>query len=735
MSKQSKRRHRAKMIRAAEQSHNVIQFEASSVDWIKASENEGEAKPKRFSMVAYTGGLLRLGYYSDPVVVDLTGLRAKAPVPILMDHNAGKIVGHADEVDIGASLLKLSGIVSGASDEASQVSASATMGFPWKASIGARPDKMEFIGENTTVTVNGKIFKGPLLVARKATLGEVSFVAIAADNKTTVKVAASAANRKEENMEFQDWIKAIGFDPESLTDAQTAKLQAKFDAEVKVIEAKAADEKNKKIEGSGKPPAVDVPKFDLPAIVLAYEKHITAVQAKATDYGGKIEAAKLHEIQATAGKKAIELKSQALNDEKSAAWLEVELIKAQADAKVELIKAERPKGPAIHGSTRDNDMTPRVIEAALCRSIGLPDMEKHFDEKTLEASDARECRGFGLQTLLLQAAAANGYRLQIGERIHAGNAREVLSHALPNAPIRASGFSTLDVSGILSSTANKVLLSGFNAVPQTWREVAAIRTVSDFKSVTAYRMTADLEYEELPPSGEITHGTLGEESYSIQAKTYAKMLTLTRTDIINDDLGAFNDLRNRLGMGAVLKMNKVFWTPWINNSAVFTAARGNYQEGAATALGEAGLNTAVQLFRDMTGPDGNALGLSPVKLIVPTALEATAKKWHVSTEVRDTTASTKTAIANIYQGSFKPVPIPELGNSNYTGYSALAWYLLADPAILATAAMCFLNGQQSPTIESADADFNTLGIQLRGYHDFGVAMSEWRAGVKSKGEN
>jgi hypothetical protein len=45
----------------------------------------------------------------------------------------------------------------------------------------------------------------------------------------------------------------------------------------------------------------------------------------------------------------------------------------------------------------------------------------------------------------------------------------------------------------------------------------------------------------------------------------------------------------------------------------------------------------------------------------------------------------------------------------------------------------FLNGQQSPTVESADADFNTLGIQFRGYHDFGVDKAEYVSGVKSKG--
>jgi hypothetical protein len=47
--------------------------------------------------------------------------------------------------------------------------------------------------------------------------------------------------------------------------------------------------------------------------------------------------------------------------------------------------------------------------------------------------------------------------------------------------------------------------------------------------------------------------------------------------------------------------------------------------------------------------------------------------------------------------------------------------------------MCFLNGRQTPIVETADADFNTLGIQMRGYHDFGCALQEFRGGVKSIG--
>jgi phage major head subunit gpT-like protein len=286
---------------------------------------------------------------------------------------------------------------------------------------------------------------------------------------------------------------------------------------------------------------------------------------------------------------------------------------------------------------------------------------------------------------------------------------------------------------MLTSAGNKLLWEGFNSIPQSWRAVAGTRNVSDFKAVTAYRLTTSLEYEEVAPTGAIKHGTMGNETYSMQAKTYAKMAILSRQDIINDDLGAFNDMRQRLGIGAVGKMNKVFWTAWLaarSAGTFWTAPRGNLVTGSA--LAEAGLNNAVKAFRDMKGPDGFRIGLAPKFVLVPSALEATAKKIFVSTEVRDTTASTKTLTGNIYQGSFEPVVVPELGDSAYTGYSATGWWLMADPKVLASAVMCFLNGVETPTVESADADFDQLGIQFRGYHDFGVAMSEYLASVEAQ---
>ena len=75
-----------------------------------------------------------------------------------------------------------------------------------------------------------------------------------------------------------------------------------------------------------------------------------------------------------------------------------------------------------------------------------------------------------------------------------------------------------------------------------------------------------------------------------------------------------------------------------------------------------------------------------------------------------------------------------LANDNYSGYSAKAWYLLANPNDLPVIEVAFLNGQESPTIETAEADFAVLGIRMRGYHDFGVALIDPKGGVKMKGE-
>ena len=125
---------------------------------------------------------------------------------------------------------------------------------------------------------------------------------------------------------------------------------------------------------------------------------------------------------------------------------------------------------------------------------------------------------------------------------------------------------------------------------------------------------------------------------------------------------------------------------------------------------------------DQTDPDGHKLAVAPVLLLVPNDLYVPATPIMNTTELRDPSSTKKTPVANPHAGKFRPVRSSYLSNPKYTGASGLAWYILADPADMPVVEVAFLNGQQQPTVESADADFNNLGIQMRGYHDFGVAL-------------
>ena len=426
------------------------------------------------------------------------------------------------------------------------------------------------------------------------------------------------------------------------------------------------------------------------------------------------ETARIASIRKVCGGKHGEIEAQAIRDNWDATRTELEVL-----------RASRPKAPASHAP--DTSVTSEVLEAACFQSAKLEGIEKVCSTQAIEIAAKRFQGGLGLQALLFEAAFANGYT---GRTFR--DSRRVIEAAFGRG-IEA-GMTTIDVGGILSNVANKFLLEGFFSVERVWRSICAVRNVSDFKTVTSYRLVGKDQYEQVAPGGELKQGTLGEETYTNKADTYGLMLSIDRRDIINDDLGAITTVPRKLGRGSGLKINDVFWTAFMNNAAFFSAGNKNFVSGADTALGIDGLTQGEVAFMDLVDSDGKPTGVMPAILLVPTALSAMGTQLYKSVELRDTTANTKFPVANPHQGKFRIEVSRYLSNALYTGNSAKAWYLLADPNDLPVIEMAFLNGQEAPTVETSDADFNMLGIRMRGYHDFGVNLQDPRGGVKSKGE-
>lgn len=692
----------------------VMEAASEDIQFTTVEGAEGEDnKPKlrSFSMVAYTGGAMRPAYFSGRVVVDLGGLRVSAKSrPIFLNHDPSKILGHTDKIDVSGR-IHVSGKLSAANESVREVAESADNGFPWQASIGASVERFEYVESGKKATANGRTFEGPVLIARKSFLQEISFVPLGADDNTSAKVAAS---KGEEDMPptFEEFCESIGISADHTSDEQMKFARSTYD---KIYGA--GDDDNTKPEpkkkavkaaaGGGGSDDGDEDETDFESLKAQKLAELRAEQASEFERGNSIrEIAKDHP----------EICAKALKE----GW-------SKDKTELEVLRASRANVPAIHSVDRSIVDSPEVLKAALWQSLGVKDLDKEtteygaklFDEKTLEAAHRSFHGRIGLQELIIHAAYRGGLKGLV-TKINKGNYSTVLKAA----------FSTVSLSGIFSSTMNKFIRQGWMGVESAWREISAIRSVNDFKTATTYSLTGDFQFEELGPLGEIKHGTLGELSYTNAIKTYAKMLSLSRYDIINDDLNALSVAPSRLGRGAMLKFNDIFWALFVANTSFWTAGNGSLVTSAA--LSYASLKTAMSTWRMRSDPDSkflNAGSEEPAILLVPPGLEFTAKELLNSSEVRDTTASTKAGTKNVFQGMFRVVVARYLQHASY-GNSATTWYLLSEPSVMPVIESAFLNGRETPVVETEEEAFNVLGVQMRGYHDFGVAFQEYRGGLK-----
>ena len=649
----------------------------------RAKAASSDRAPK-IVMEAYTGEPVEQFWSRVPLVIDTQGVRQwrSEGIPIVLNHDPDEIVGHARIKSIDNGRIVCEGRLSGRQDLVDFVLSSYENGFPWAVSIGADIDGVREVSAKETVVANGREYQGPLTLVTQASLIHVALVGEPADPMTAAHIFA---DKKSVTIQATGSLKI-----ETQKDASQDRSESKETSpmadpiELATLAVKAEEDLAARLKAIGLPPE------------------------KESEHRKKfLEACK-------------SIRDKAIEEKWEPSKFEASLLKQTLAVVDEALKTERPEPPKVT-TRKEPAMNAKVIEAAFVRALGLkPD--KYYQPDVCEQADKVRA---SIQQLLIEAAVANG--MERVYSIDSGNLREVLEYAFRRPQVQA--WSTASISDILSNVANKLLAEAFTSVEQAWRSIAAVRPLKDFKATTVVRLTDSLEYQAVPyATHQIPEGSIGEETYQIQAGTYGKLLTLRRQDIINDDLGALNDIQRLLGRGAGLALNRVFWGTFNNNSTFFTEARKNLVTGAALGLNS--LATVVKAFREMTGANNEPLGIQPRIMLVPPALEVTAKQIFASTEIRDPT--NKTPTANVFRGMFEPVVSAYLSATiDATNGSDTTWYLVASPQDLPVMLVGFLNGRDQPTVESAEADFEYLGVRFRGYFDFGVALAEYRAAIKA----
>ena len=645
------------------------------------SETGGEKPLPRFTLTAYTGGKAQPKDFPCPVVVDLQGIDIpQQKSPVRFEHKSFQGVGHTEKIAIVSTDVQAEGIISRDTSWARDVALSAKNGFPWQASMGGPIHETEYIPFGQKVTVNGQTFEGELYVIRNMTLKEISFVDLAADPNTSAKVEFMY----EERLETRD-----------------SRLEGKIPNQPSSEKTRIEMKSNENTDS-------------LEVMISGMQSKISALESRATSLEPLIiDQRRIAAIEKIGGGKYPELEAKAIEE----GWA-VEKFHSEYQAKT---MPEASKISVSGTQSQRGGLKPTALEAIALSTSGCSQkfLEAQYDEQSLDQVD--RYRGIGIQEFCELACGA----------------KYLPKYRRDSRGWLEAAFSSASLPGILSNVANKVLLEGFLSMDDTWKKIVKIASVNNFQTHQRYRMNGAFKFEKVGPDGEIKHGSIGEQAFSQQVDTFGVMFALTRQMIINDDLGAFNDIPRGIGVGAAEAISDAVWECVLANSVqkdgkkFFSTEHKNYLNTADVKLDVDGLTKAELAFSEQERMSGRPLGIPASILLVPAALKVAAEMLMKSMTLNETTTPDKAKPAtNPHAGKYETVSSPHLGSKVFKGNSATAWYLLADPRRLAAYEVAFLGGQERPTVERADADFNILGIQFRGFIDFGVKEQDHRGALK-----
>ena len=367
----------------------------------------------------------------------------------------------------------------------------------------------------------------------------------------------------------------------------------------------------------------------------------------------------------------------------------------------------RNKGVSVTMGEAESDKFRAAAQDAVLMAAGIPVADA--------APGAQELRGYSMIEL-----ARESLRRESDSTVNFGDNMELA---------RAAINSTSTFPAIMANLANKSVMTGFNEAETTFQIWAGKGSNRDFKEAARVALSEAGNLELVPEGGQFQQDFLGEASARTKVATYGKLFSLTRQAIINDDLGLFSKIATKYGSAAKRLVNKMVYAQLTgnvtmqDNVALFDAKHGNVAT-TGEALSVKAIAKAITAMRRQKGITGDAtLNITPKYLVVPPELEMTAYQIVNSTAAVD---GVNSGVVNPYKGRFVVVADAELTNPD-------AWYLVADATQHDTIEVTYLNGVETPRLETRQG-FDVDGIEYKVAFDCGVSALDFRGVYKNAGK-
>ena len=295
------------------------------------------------------------------------------------------------------------------------------------------------------------------------------------------------------------------------------------------------------------------------------------------------------------------------------------------------------------------------------------------------------------------------------------------------------GHGPSDFTALLSNTAGKSLLIGFNETEETWMAWTREGTLPDFKRQDRVNMSNFGDLDQIPAGGEYKAGTMSDLVEYITAAKYGKLFGVYREALINDDLDGLSRAPRAMGRAATRKIGDVVYglltsPPTLNQDGLALFDSGHNNTGTAGGPSVTTLDEIRQLMALQTDPSSSSAGLNikPKYLLVPTALETTGRILEMA-EKDPAGGAGLSEVPNPFAGQFTVVADPRLDAASST-----AWYMASDQNTTDTVEVGFVNGQSEPALESRDG-WSVDGIEYKTRIEFGASVLDFRGLANNAG--
>ena len=276
-------------------------------------------------------------------------------------------------------------------------------------------------------------------------------------------------------------------------------------------------------------------------------------------------------------------------------------------------------------------------------------------------------------------------------------------------------LTTSDFPVLLGAAYGRELIQEYAGIAPVWQQFARRVTVPDFKPKRLVELSGGRAgLDRVKEAAEYKARPLSEGQYEFSVEKFGNRIPLTWEMLKNDELDAFRDLPTRLAVAARetedIAAVKALLAPTGNgvNTTFFKAAN----ENAPTdlPLTAENLESALTTISTRKDGEGRPIVLAGAVLMVPPALEMTARRILNATEIRREVSGVTTVESNYLAGTVRLVVNPWLSVLNTGAKAATTWFILPDPNSARPALVqAFLRGEETPDLRVKSDTGNRIG--------------------------